>query len=152
MISADLTLAELSALRETARAELRREGCTFAACSSDRTLTSTARGVAPLLRLLDESVSLAGYGIADKVVGKSAAFLYVLLDARCLHAEIISTPALALLRRYGIDTDYTTEVPMIRNRTNDGYCPMEQAVLALEDPSEALQKLRETLAVLRSGN
>ena len=107
--------------------------------------SSRERGVKPLLSLLDSKENCKGCFAADKVVGKAAAFLYILLGAKALYASVISAPALELLKSYKIDVSYETTVEMIRNRTETGYCPMEQATLNLSEPNEALRAIRETL-------
>ena len=62
--------------------------CVF--CKAETVYTDTARGVKPLLSRLDNRVALQGFCAADKVVGKGAAFLYVLLGVRELYAVTVS--------------------------------------------------------------
>ena len=62
--------------------------------------TFSGRGVKDLLRVLEEEPQvLNGAKIADKVVGKAAAALMVLGKVREVYAELISTPAVELLRK-----------------------------------------------------
>lgn len=96
------------------------------------------RGVTPLLKLLREEKSLAGFSAADKVVGKAAAFFYVLLKVERLYAGVISKYALEVLDSYGVPVEYGQLVEAIRNRKGDGFCPMETAVLEIDEPSEAV--------------
>lgn len=126
-------------------------GFTCVILKGDTVFSSHERGVKPLLGLLDSGVNYNGYYAADKVVGKAAAFLYVLLGIKALYASVISTPALEVLKSYKIDVSYETVVEMIRNRTDTGYCPMEQAVLNLSEPSKALRAIKETLRKLNGG-
>lgn len=114
----------------------------------DIAFSSYGRGVKPLLDLLDSKENYNGCYAADKVVGKAAAFLYVLLGAKALYASVISVPALELLESYEINVSYETIVEMIRNRTNTGYCPMEQATLNISEPKKALHIIKETLKKL----
>ena len=120
-------------------------GFTCVLLKGDAVFSSYERGVKPLLNLLDSGESYEGCCAADKVVGKAAAFLYVLLGVKELYASVISAPALELLKRYGIDVSFDRTVEMIRNRTDTGYCPMEQATLDLSDPKEALRAIKEAL-------
>jgi hypothetical protein len=106
------------------------------------------RGIRPLLELLENGTDLHGYSAADKVVGKAAAFLYCLLGVKALHAGVISQPALAVLEATGIVVRYSTLVPAIRNRTGDGFCPMETAVWDLSDPALAPDAIRNALQKL----
>ena len=125
---------------------LKQGNYTCVLCKGEQILTETARGVAPLLRLLESGCELHGFSAADKVVGKAAAFLYVLLGVSALHACVISRPAAEVLHTHGITLTHDTLVGGIRNRKGDGPCPMESAVLALDDPQAALTAIRATLA------
>ena len=114
----------------------------------DITLTDDRRGIRPLLELLESGQDMSGFSAADRVVGKAAAFLYCLLGVCSVYAKVISTPALQVLQSCGIDTYYDTQVSAIRNRTGDGFCPMETAVWNLNDPEKAPDAIREALKKL----
>ena len=123
-------------------------GYTCVLVDGDAVYTSNLRGVKPLIQFLESGTIPPGFSAADKVVGKAAAFLYVLLEVKVLYAAVISAPALELLKSYEIDVSYENMVEMIRNRTDTGYCPMEQATLNISDPKEALRAIKETLQKL----
>ena len=57
-------------------------------------LTSSKRGVSPLLEWLDSGNSFDGFSAADKVVGKAAAYLYIFLGIKNLYTKVISNGAL----------------------------------------------------------
>lgn len=93
--------------------------------------TFTQRGVADLYDLYQaDSAFMKGAAIADKVIGKGAAALMVLGGFKTVYADIISTPALALLCEAGIETTFAQEVPHIINRDKTGWCPLETACRA----------------------
>lgn len=127
---------------------LLQEGYTCIMFRDDKRLTSRERGVKPLLSWLDSKENMAGFISVDKVVGKAAAFLYVLLGVSAVYALVISEKALYVLERYGIDVIYDRKAEVIRNRDNTGFCPMEQAVWDIEEPKEALEAIREKYNVL----
>ena len=127
---------------------LNKTGSTCVFCSDETILTDKRRGVRPLLDLLDSNANVAGFSVADKVVGKAAAFLYCLLDVKEIYARVISQPALDVLKDAGIETTYEELVPAIQNRTKDGFCPMESAVLNIRTAQEALLAVQKTLAEL----
>lgn len=132
---------------DTARALelLRAKRLTCAVCCGDAVYQSTARGVRPLLDWLDEGAPLNGASAADKVVGAGAAYLYALLGVAEVYAEVVSVAAEKVLKRYEISLYFGTIVPRIRNRTGDGYCPIESAVENATDPQDALTRIRERL-------
>ena len=124
-------------------------GCTCAASDGKTLLTSEKRGVAPLLFWLEQGYDLSTFTVADKVVGKGAAFLYLLLHAKYLYAAVISRPALELLKHNGVFVTYTTCVPAIRNRDNTGFCPIESVVLDCNSADDALLKIKARLKELK---
>lgn len=88
--------------------------------------TFTQRGVADLYDLLNgEPVFLKGAQVADKVIGKAAAALMVLGGVAEIYTDIISEPALVLLRDAGIRVGAREVVARIQNRAKTGWCPLE---------------------------
>lgn len=128
---------------------LAQTGSTCVLCRGDIQYTATARGVKPLLDWLDSGADTWACSAADKVVGKAAAHLYCLLGVRRVHGNVMSTAAVKLLRRGGVEVYWDTLVESIRNRTNTGLCPMEQATLDIDEPEDALPVIRTTLARLQ---
>lgn len=110
--------------------------------------TSTNRGVKPLLEWYESGISLKNYSAADKVVGKAAAFLYVLLGVTEVYACVLSEPAKEVLQNNGIRVSYKTLVPAIKNRTNTGFCPMEEATKNITTPEDAVKAVKEALKKL----
>ncbi len=121
-------------------------------CKGERVYSSSQRGVAPLLSWLNFEEDLRGFCAADKVVGKAAAFLYVLLGTAEVYADIVSDPAVETLRKFGIPCFYGEKVKAVRNRTDTGFCPMETSVLDIEEPEAALDAILKKLEELRNGN
>lgn len=117
-------------------------------CRGDSIFTDSRRGVRPLLELLESGADLRGFAAADKVVGKGAAYLYVLMGVGSVYAQVISAPAIEILSRYGIEFSYETQVPAIENREKTGLCPIESAVWDVDDPATALAVIRRTLSNL----
>ena len=134
---------------EKAKMLLSKTDCTCVLCNGDIILTDNRRGVRPLLDLLETETNVAGFAVADKVVGKAAAYLYCLLNIKCLYAHVVSQPALDVLAKTDITVEYGQLVPAIQNRTKDGFCPMERAVWDIDSPQEALTAIQTTLAKLQ---
>ncbi len=131
-------------------AELLSQGCfTCVLRREQQTVTSTQRGVAPLLRWLENGTDLSGFSAADKVVGKAAAFLYCLLGVREVYAPVMSKAALEVLTAHGIAAHWEILADGIINRSKTGPCPMEAATGAIQDPQAALEAIRQTLLHLQ---
>ena len=101
-----------------------------------------------MLEIIDNQTDVRGFDCADRVVGKGAAFLYVLLNVARVHACVISKVALEVLRDCNIEVTYYTLAERIENRTKTGYCPIEEAVLDITAPNEALIAIKNKLKEL----
>ncbi len=130
-------------------ARLREEELTCIIKTEDRTLTSRQSGIRPLLEWIAAGENVAGASAADKIVGKAAALLYVLMGVREVWAEVLSESGLAVFQSHGIRAEYAHLTPRIINRAGTGICPMEETVLSISEPSEALDVLKKTAARLR---
>ncbi len=129
---------------ENCKSVLHAEGCTCVARQDGRLYTATERGIRPLMQWLESDI-LHGAVLADKVIGKAAAFLLEKGGVTAIYADVISVPAAEVLERADIPYSFRTKVPYIQNRTGNGMCPMESAVLSVKDADEAYVKLQETL-------
>lgn len=134
---------------QKAKQYLHTQGYTFVAIKNEDLFVSQKRGVAPLLEQIDNNALLNGFSVADKVVGKASAFLYLLLQPAAIYTDLISLPALELLRQNNIPIEYKDQTQAIRNRTNTGFCPMETAVKSCHSPQEALHLIRQTVIRLK---
>lgn len=119
-------------------------GATLAVINGGGELTFSDPGLNALLSL--QKGSLAGAFVADKIVGKAAALLFARGGVIEVYAEVISEPALEVLKKRRILCIYEKIVPYILNKGNTAICPMENAVLHLEDPEAAYETL-----VLKTG-
>lgn len=128
---------------------LLQEGNTCVLVGNGKTLCSTKRGVAPLLAWLENKENGQGMIAADKVVGRAAAFLYVLLGVKEVYALVISEGAEEVFLRFKVAYSFEERVPAIRNRAGDGFCPMEQAVLSIDEPNRAYEEICRTIQVLK---
>ncbi len=115
--------------------------------------TFTQRGVADLYDLYQaDSAFMKGAAIADKVIGKGAAALMVLGGFKTVYADIISTPALALLCEAGIETTFAQEVPHIINRDKTGWCPLETACMELNTVEEMYPVIQNFISRIRQNS
>ena len=104
------------------------------------------RGVADLFSLVtDEPDFLRGAYVADKVIGRGAALLLVKGGVRQVYARVISSGALGVLRRAGIEVSFGGEVANIINRAGTDICPVEKLTAGMESPDEAYLMIKEFL-------
>ena len=85
------------------------------------------RRVIDIVSLLKEnSDSLNGAVVADKVIGKAAASLFTVGRIKELYADTISEHALSVLKENNIKYEYKNKVDYIMNNQKSGMCPMEE--------------------------
>lgn len=113
--------------------------------------TFTQRGVADLYDLYQAAPDfMKGASIADKVIGKGAAALMVLGGFKAVYADVISEPAVNLLRESGVEVTFSQKVPHIINRDKSGWCPLETACHDLKSVEEMYPVIREFVNKMRA--
>lgn len=69
-----------------------------------------------MVQLLEQKVDLTGYSVADLIVGKAVAFLFVKAKIKAVYAKVISRQGLKILNQYHIDCEYDNLTEQIINR------------------------------------
>ncbi|MFR1772630.1 MAG: DUF1893 domain-containing protein [Acutalibacteraceae bacterium] len=133
----------------TASQYLKDKGYTCVFCREDTMYSSTERGVKPLLDFIENGPNLRGFSAADKIVGKAAALLYVLLGVKEVYAPVMSETALYTLAHNGILPLCDCSVKSIRNRSGTGACPMEETVVDIDEPRQAVIAIQNKLNILK---
>ena len=118
---------------EKAKQAVNQRGESLAVFSGGHSLyASKEAGVKPIYLAYTQGYDFTGASGTDKVVGLGAAAFWAALHIACLHAAIISEPALDFLIENEIDVTYDTLVDKIKNRAGDGFCPVETLALSCE--------------------
>ena len=71
-------------------------GHSIALCRGEERLTDDARGIAPMMNLLAAGQDLHGFSVADLVVGRAAALLFVRAGIVAVYAATLSCGGRAL--------------------------------------------------------
>lgn len=122
---------------ETLIESLHSEGYSCVIRKGDETRTFRQRGLKDLWELCQsQDLFLNGAIIADKVVGKGAAALMILGGIKEVYADVISTPAVDLLKEHGIKTSFNETTDRIINRQGNGLCPVETLCINLQSVNE----------------
>lgn len=111
---------------------------------------STDRGVKPLVAAIDSGVDYSDCDAADKIVGKAAANLYLLINVKSVRACVMTYAAKDILTANGIQCEADTYTENIVNRKGDGLCPMEMAVADADSPDAALKAIREKIKLMQA--
>ena len=128
------------------------EGHTLCLCKEGKCIFSEKRGIAPMMGFIADGVDLSGYSVADLVVGKAAALLFVKCGIKRAFAKTLSESAKKVLELHGVDYEYETLAEKIINRDGTDICPMEKAVWGTDNAEEAYSILQDKLKMLRNKN
>lgn len=101
----------------------------------------TENGVMPLLMQLNTADGLRNAVVADRVIGRAAAFLMVYGGVAEVYTRVLSAHAQEVFDRYGVRFYAEKTVDYIVNRRGDGMCPMEEACLTVDTPEQAYEVL-----------
>lgn len=129
---------------------LKDKGATLVACRGEESYISFKSGIAPMVEALSTGQDLKGFSVADKVVGRAAAMLFCLAGIKAVYADLVSEGAVEYLKEHKVPLTFDKITPLIRNRSDTGPCPMEEAVLGENDPKAAFDKILKRLKELNS--
>lgn len=104
-----------------------------------------------MIRFLEEERDLRDYAVADIIVGKAVALLFIKAGIREVYGEIMSRAGFDILQQYAIPCAYGTLTEKIISRKGDDICPMEQTVAHIDDPEEGYTALKTRLSELQKG-
>ena len=111
--------------------------------------TEKSRGINGIMKLLEQN-KLSGCFIADEIIGRGAAMIFVAGGVKACYGLTMSKGALELLEKQGIKATYATLTDSIINRQGTGPCPMESAIADITDTTQAIVALKEALAALQN--
>ena len=126
------------------------QGHTIALCKDGEAVVSDKRGIAPVMDFIAEGRNFAGYSVADVVVGKAAAMLFIKTGVKRVYAKVLSSRAKEILEKFGIPFEYGTLAEKIINREGTDICPMEKTVWDVEDIEQGYTLLKAKLQALRA--
>lgn len=99
-------------------------------------------GIAATLAHL-ERVRSEGPGavMADRIVGRAAAWAALWAGIEACYGELLCRPAESLLSENGLRVEASRRVAQILNRARSGPCPLEEAVAEARSAEEAVDIL-----------
>ena len=111
-------------------------------CKDTHIITGSANSMGTLLMLLNSQTETQDFYAADLVVGKSSAYLYVLLGVKAVYATIMSEAAIYTLARYGVYPRCSQSVPEIDDNMDSTVCAMDKIVNSIKDAHTALRVIQ----------
>ncbi len=135
-------------MTDLVRAKNALSGHTIALVRGETVLTSDKRGIAPMLDFLEQGQKLSGFCVADVVVGKAAAMLFVKAGITAVHAVLLSEAGKEFLEKSGVAVSYDKLTSRILNRSGEDVCPMEKTVANIDGVEEGYLALKRKAAEL----
>jgi len=103
-------------------------------------------GMRELILVVDKFESqLNNSSVADSVVGKAAASLFILSGVASVFAGKISEAAIYFLKEKNIPFEYDEMVEKILNKDGTDTCPFEKIALSSKSPEETYRKIKSFL-------
>ncbi len=118
--------------------ELLCDDITCVIASDEVIYRSRKRGIAPVLQHLNNKNDISGSVVADRIVGKAAAMLFIKAGIAEVYGEVMSSKAIELLEDHHIPCTCKEKVDIIINRQGTDICPMEKTVQNIDDIDEAI--------------
>lgn len=120
-------------------------GYSLVLCEHSRVITSEKDGIVPLLETVQSGENWKNAYAAVKKLGRAEALLLLFLKVQGVYAETACKPALRLLERNGVQTEFKTVVVNFLNEEKTGLSCMEAAVSAIDDPEDAIEAIKNIL-------
>ena len=130
---------------QIAKEQLEKDTIVIAMVKSGKILfKSNKNGIQPFFDALNELPRESYFGccIADRVVGKAALMLAAYIGAKDIYTPLASKHAINTSLKLDLNLIFDKSTAFIKNRSQDGMCPMEKAVLDVDDPEKAYHVLK----------
>lgn len=115
--------------------------------------TSEYKGVRPMMEYMKAyGPSQEPLTVVDRIMGRGAVMLAVLINAKTIKTPMISKTALDLAKIHGLKVEADKIVPYVINREGNGRCPIETSVLGIEDVQEGYEAIKAAIAKLMAMN
>lgn len=95
--------------------------------SKEKEIISYKNGVIFLYEEVKNNKNYKDYVLADKLIGKAAAYLIVLLNIKVVFTFLISNSAKEIFDKYHIKYSFYKDTDKILNNSETDLCPMEKA-------------------------
>lgn len=103
-----------------------------------------SHGIGDLLKAINKiGNNMKGSSVADRIVGRAAALVFVFSGVKAVFAEIASDGGFEVLNDNAIFCVYEKRVANVLNFEKTDVCPFEKLVAKLSNPEKAYEVLRE---------
>jgi hypothetical protein len=129
---------------EIARKRLKKNNLTLVFVKDGKIIyEANSHGLKDLILVIDEIQEyIKGSSVADHVVGKAAASLFIHSNVTSVFAEKISKHAVTVLTDKNIYFEYESLVDKILNKNKTDICPFEKIALDSLSPEKTYRKIK----------
>lgn len=133
---------------EIAAKRLNQKNLNLVVVKNSRVLFETeSHGLGDLVKAISQLKSdIQGSSVADRIVGRAAALLFVYSGVSAIFALTISDGGMEILSNNNVLHEFRKRVPRILNAKKTDVCPFEKLVAELSSPEEAYERLRARCA------
>ncbi len=128
------------------------DGHSICLCHDGFIVIDDGKGISSMMHFLAEGKELTDYSVADLIVGKAAAMLFVKAGICAVYGKVMSKSAKEFLETHGVICEYETLTEQIINRAGTGICPMEQTIADIDDAENGYSALCRKLAEMRKNS
>ncbi len=122
------------------------KGCSLVLCKDEKTECFADGGIELLIKLVESGKNYSSYSVCDRIVGRAAAFLYVLMGIKEVHAKVMGRLAIQILDRAQILYSADQFVDFIKDLKDVELNEVEDAVVRSGSPKVAFQDIKNVLA------
>lgn len=130
---------------DIAKEEFSKDNYSFVIAGEGKIITSKEKGLSPVIDLIESGDDFSEYAVCDKITGRAAAFLYVLLGIEAVHAKKMAKLAVQILDRAEIEYSYDEMIETVLDEDMKEIDPVELSVLR---SGSAVQAINDIKAVL----
>lgn len=129
---------------DLAAKRLNQENLSLVVVKNGKVLFETeSHGLGDLVEAINQlQSSMQGSSVADRIVGRAAALLFVYSGVSAVFAATISDGGIAILDNNNVFHEFEKRVPRILNLKKTDVCPFEKLVAELSSPEEAYERLK----------
>jgi hypothetical protein len=102
-----------------------------------------SHGISDLVKAIEKLRDDAkGSSVADRIVGRAAALLFVFSGVKAVFAVTASDGGIEVLKKNSVFCEYESRVTSVLNLKRTDVCPFEKLVAKLSSPEKAYEMLR----------
>ena len=133
---------------DLASKRLNQKNLSLVVVKNGRVLFETeSHGLSDLVEAINHlQSSMKGSSVADRIVGRAAALLFVYSGVSAVFAVTMSDGGKAILDNNNVFHEFEKRVPRILNLKKTDACPFEKLVAKLSSPEEAYERLKARYA------